>query len=313
MLSVWEDSAVGIDEFTLCPSGALASLITLGTIRAHGVDTIVFETPCYFGTVEQAEELGFRIELIPTYRAEDYVLKNPAKRLRLPGRRALWLTQPRVALGWDQTVRALQDTLQSLDDNFLIIDEVTDQSFPAHLRSLRRDFPTANIIRIRSFTKPMGLNGFRLSAIMHPERLRKSVTDALELFGGTLDAHSVLAVNALADDVDTLERMLKAVNGQVNTLRIKAERLSRGSPVIVNRLVNGYIGSMIVDLSSLGRNGVTRRRRFLENCERLRTPVILGPSFYLAKDPPLEGVRLNFFQHSDQVLRGVSNVLKIVS
>jgi hypothetical protein len=45
----------------------------------------------------------------------------------------------------------------------------------------------------------------------------------------------------------------------------------------------------------------------------MRTPVILGASSYMAMDPPYEGVRINFFMQSDQVLRGIANILRIVT
>ncbi len=117
----------------------------------------------------------------------------------------------------------------------------------------------------------------------------------------------------LSKNAERLSAMLFAANQQVNKLRAKAERLTRKSRVTVNPLVNGYIGSMVVDLSELGDCQDERRTRFLEHCRAMRTPVILGASAYFAKDPPSEAVRLNFFMQGDQVLRGVANILRIVT
>jgi DNA-binding transcriptional MocR family regulator len=314
LLTAWEGSDVSPDDFTLCPSGALGSLITLGTLKAQGIKRILFETPCYYGTLEQAEEMLFEVGLVPTYRRDRYELPDVTEMLRNGPNSALWLTQPRVALGWNQPIAHLERVLEAQDRrNFLVIDEVTDQSYPAHLGRLRILSPNSNVIRVRSFTKPMGLNGFRLSAILHPRHLRAAFTAALELFGGTLDAHSVLAIDALSESPEHLTAMLSAASQQVNTLRAKAERLTRKSPATVNPLVNGYIGSMIVDLSRLGNCRDERRSRFLEGCRSMRTPVILGASSYMAMDPPYEGVRINFFMQSDQVLRGIANILRIVT
>jgi DNA-binding transcriptional MocR family regulator len=314
LLSAWEGNEVKPDDFTLCPSGALGSLITLGALRAQGIKRVLFETPCYYGTLEQAEEMGFEVERIPTYRRDRYELPDVTKMLRSGSRSVLWLTQPRVALGWNQSIDVLLRVLEDLDRrDFLVIDEVTDQSYPAHLGPLRVLSPDANLVRLRSFTKAMGLNGFRLSAILHPRRLRKSFTEALELFGGTLDAHSVLTVDALSQNAGHLESMLLAASRQVNDLRAKTQRLTRKSAITVNPLVNGYIGSVVVDLSGLGTCQEQRRTRFLEGCRAMRTPIILGASFHMANDPPYEAVRINFFMQSDQVLRGVTNILRIVA
>jgi len=179
------------------------------------------------------------------------------------------------------------------------------------LSSIHSAESDARLIRIRSFTKAMGLNGFRLAAVLHPASLRKPAVAALETFGGAIDIHSLLTVSAFAADLPRLQRMLAAANRQVNLLRAKAEKLVSGTPLSVNRLINGYIGTLVADLRKLGRTHVERRKRLLEGCERLRTPVMLGAGSYMAKDPPREAIRLNFFMQPDNITRGINNIIKI--
>jgi histidinol-phosphate/aromatic aminotransferase/cobyric acid decarboxylase-like protein len=312
VLSAWDGAPVARDAFTICPSGALASLSTLAVLKWRGVSRILFETPCFYGTVEQAHELNLETELIPTYRRDEYAMPVDLGNTNRDGPLSLWLTQPRGSLGFNQDRTIIERWIRDLrPDDFIVIDEVTEQAFPARMGNLTLD--KTNIVRLRSFTKGMGLNGFRLSAVMHPPSLRSMFTESVELFGGTVDAYSLLSTCALADDIDRFKMMLAAANTQVNALRQKAERASRGSMVHVNHLVNGYIGSMAANLSNLGSTHEARRYNFLNRCRALRTPVTLGASFYLAKDPPFEAVRINFFMTDQNVLGGIANVMSILN
>lgn len=311
LISDWDSSTVHPEEVTLCPSCGSASLITLAMLKEMGVGTILFETPAYFATIEQATILGIHFELIPTYPQDGYALPDLCRKIRNDPTTVVWLTQPRASLGFDQPHELIARLLRQIGSGgFMVIDEATDQSYPACLGA-RPVESRDRLIRLRSFTKGMGLNGFRMAAIIHGPRLRRKFTDAIEALGGSLDANSVYAVTHLAAKHSTFARMLSAANAQVTTLRANAERLVRGSPITVNRLRNGYIGSMVVDLSSLGSNDDNRRTRFLKWCRHVRTPVILGASMYAAKAPPTEMVRLNFFSLPDHITRGIANILRL--
>jgi DNA-binding transcriptional MocR family regulator len=313
LLCAWEGRHLAPDDFTLCPSGGSASLVILAALKEQGIKRVLFETPAYFGTIEQAYQLEIAYELIPTYRRDMYALPSLVAELSDDKPTAVWLTQPRASLGFNQPMPMLEELLRTMSTrHHLVIDEVTDQSFPAQLSPLQVAFPSANIVRIRNFMKGLGLNGLRLSAILHRRAMRSFLVDALESLGGSLDVHSLFAVKMLLSDLPRFRRMLTAANVQVNSLRRSAELAVRGSNVSVNPLVNGYIGSMVADLTVLGSSHEERRARFLEGCRSLRTPVVLGSSFYIAKDPPLEAIRLNFFTHRDQFLRGVVNIMRVV-
>jgi histidinol-phosphate/aromatic aminotransferase/cobyric acid decarboxylase-like protein len=312
LVSSWEGRAVSPTELTLCPSCGCASLITLSALKAMGVKRVLFETPAYFGTIQQAEEIGLRFELIPTYRTENYGLPDLKTKLCRTSATAVWLTQPRASLGFNQPTGLIRVLLERLGNHgFLIVDEATDQSFPAHLSTLCSEQPQPHLIRLRSFTKGMGLNGLRLAGVLHSAALRSALVDSLETLGGSIDVNSLCAVGSLADDIPRLRAMLNAASDQVNRLRSKAERLVVGTPLAINRLVNGYIGSMVADLSVLGHNHRERRARLLTGCRQARTPVMLGATMYMAKAPPTEAIRLNFFSQPEHITRGILNVLGI--
>jgi len=313
LLSELEDRSLGKHEFSLCPSGTCASLVVLATLKDLGVAAIRFETPTYYAAVEQTDALELRREMIPTYRQDAYSVSRDQAIGRINTPTALWMTQPRFAVGLDQSLPFLVEVLEELafKGGYLVIDEVMDQLFPAHLASLgaiaaKRELP---LIRIRSFLKAAGINGIRLSVILHPTTMRRHIVNALEMFGGAVDAFSLATVSLLADDRIRYRTMLEAANDQAKRLCRRAERLVRGTELELNPLRNGYIGSMVANLGRFGNTWDERRKWLLEGCRRVRTPIVLGASFYAAIDPPNETIRLNFFTQSEELLRGIDNIL----
>jgi hypothetical protein len=127
LLSAWEGRPISFQEFTLCPSGATAPLVVLAMLRSLGVSLVLFETPCYFATVEQAMQIRLRFDLLPTYHRQDYELPDLGASLRKGA--ALWLTQPRASLGFNQPFRVVQTLLKQVgSDGYLVIDEATDRT-----------------------------------------------------------------------------------------------------------------------------------------------------------------------------------------
>jgi histidinol-phosphate/aromatic aminotransferase/cobyric acid decarboxylase-like protein len=312
LLQSWDGYHIQPNEFTLCPSVAAASLITLATLKQLGVRRVIFETPSYFGSIDQASHLGLDCGLVPTYRRNGYSLPPLNPWIREESNIAIWITQPRASLGFNQPLEFIETLLRHLPPtSYLVIDEATDQTFPTHLGAFAGAYARSNLIRLRSFTKGIGLNGLRLAAILHSLSLQTAIAQCLEFIGGSIDAHSLTAVYELAADITRFEAMLRAANSQVNALRVRVERLVLGSPININRLTNGYIGSMVADLTELGDTHQQRRVRLLEGCRRVRTPIMLGASSYMAIDPPTEAIRLNFFKPPDEVLRGIANILSI--
>lgn len=313
LVSSWERSDFSPQRVSLCPSGTAASMAILLVLRDVGVRSIVFETPLYFASLQQARSLGLSTVVVPTSQADGYLLRPPQLPLTAPDS-AFWFTQPRAGLGFDQSPDALREILRALRERnqYLVIDEVTEQRFPAVLHELSAGDWENRLIRIKSFTKGMGLNGIRLAAVVHPAILKAAFVRTLDAFGGSVDIYSLATVAKLAEMPDRFQMMLAATNRQVTELRTRVERLAAGSKVTVNRLVNGYIGSVVADLSSLGSDQRSRRRRFLDGCLELRTPVILGESYRLPTEPPYEFVRINYLIPPASVLRGVANILKAI-
>lgn len=313
LLSAWDGLPFDAERFTACPSVGVASFLSMAVLRRRGIERMIFETPCYFAAILQAEWLGYDVVLIPTYRRDGY--ERPPDYVQAAGKTpsAWWLTQPRVTLGIDQEAESLRTLIQEVGRrDYVVVDEALDQSFPSRFGQLHHSWPMAQkVIRLKGFGKPLGLNSYRLAFALHYADLRADFVDCLETFAGAIDGHSLQAACAVAAEPNRLAMMMHVANQQVVALRSVAEKLVAGSAVAVNPLVNGYLGSAVVDLTRLGRDQTTRRHRFLLGCQERGMPVIIGPSMHFASDPPSEAVRLNFFSKREHVLRGVTALAEI--
>ncbi len=312
LLETWEGTEFDPTCFTACPSVGSASLLTMAVLSRRNVRRIVFETPCYFAAILQAECLGFDVVLAPTYRHKKY--QRPVKYERpIKGQPTVWwLTHPRVTLGFDQDVALLQAMVGRIGiGDFIVIDEALDQSFPSQLSQTLRINHEPRIVRLKSFGKPLGLNGYRLAFILHHPTLRYDMIDCLETYAGAIDAKSLEAACAVASEPKHFRAMMQVANHQVVALRVAAERLAAHTDVFINPLTNGYLGSAVVNCAALGPDQVTRRHRLLLGCKRRRMPVIVGPSMHFASDPPTEAIRLNFFSKREHILLAVEALAEI--
>ena len=315
LLEAWDGATFDPTRFTACPSVGIASLLTMAILRRRGTRRVVFETPCYFAAILQAEWLGYEVVLTPTYRSNGYRRPPDYERpvRNLPS--VWWLTHPRVTLGFDQETEALQRLIQTVErEDYVVVDEALDQSFPSRFGALHHVWSEAKrLIRLKGFGKPLGLNGYRLAFVLHAAELRADMVDCLETFAGAIDAHSLEAACAVATEPGHFRAMMHTAKQQVVALRAAAERVAAGSGVVVNPLVNGYLGSAVVDLEALGSDQATRRHQFLLGCQRHGMPVIIGPSMHFASDPPTEAVRLNFFSKREHILQGIATLAEVAS
>jgi histidinol-phosphate/aromatic aminotransferase/cobyric acid decarboxylase-like protein len=302
LLGAWEARSVGWNESTLCPSVSAANLLVLRALRKARVDGIVFETPAYFATVDQARLIGFKPRRVPSFRDEGF--EAPPDRLTrgLGGLRrpALWITQPRFGIGSNQSherVRTLAALLGS--EGILIIDEAAEQLFPSHLSELRG--LGCDVIRIRGLVKGAGLNGLRISAILHPEAWRDQMERGLETCGASIDRISLANAADLASDPKFFGEMLRQNNLQVREFRALAALAARGSWVEPTALENSYIGSLLIDFRGLPGAYAHQRRALLEHCRSIGLPVVLRASIGFAHDQTWEGVRLNYFTPRENV------------
>jgi histidinol-phosphate/aromatic aminotransferase/cobyric acid decarboxylase-like protein len=304
LIGFWEDRPVGDDEVTLYNSVSTGTAAVLIALRRLGVRTIVFETPAYGVTINQARHSGYRIELAPTYFRDGFAARLERPAAAKAGGTAYWLTQPRMSLGIDQEVSAVSELLDGLGtDDYLVIDEATEQRCPSLLRALAGAANSERLLRIRGVLKPLGLNGLRLACVIHHESRRESLENTQDVTGASLDLYSLEAGAEMGRRPEQFFSMLSAANRQVTELRKKVELLTSGTGVVVSHLVNGYMGAAFVPLRGGRRKYRQNKEALLGHCLSHRMPIILGASMYFAFDPEWEQVRLNYFNRERNILR----------
>lgn len=307
LLGSWEKRVLHWEEVTLYNSASTATAAVLIALRRLGARTVVFETPAYAVTINQAKHGSYKVVLSPTYYRDGFALDIDATLQRRPHPVVYWLTQPRMSLGFDQDVTHVEKLLAHLSPrDFLVIDEATEQRCPSVLHDLGSD----QVLRIRGILKPMGLNGLRLACVFHPRALREPLEDAQNVLGASLDLYSLQMAAELAEKKELFFTMLSVANNQVTNLRKRVEFLALASGVTVSRLVNGYMGAVFVPLEGGKSKYRQNRRKLLAHCRTWRMPVILGSSMLYAFDPDWEQVRFNYFSKEHHILRAMEVLTK---
>jgi aspartate/methionine/tyrosine aminotransferase len=309
-ISSWDSQQYTYDDLTICNSSTSASYIILGFLKER-IDTLFIETPAYYATIEQSQMLGIKVVKIPTYisngfqiNAEFFNSLHNAK-----GKIGIWISQPRFGLGLNQPHEGLTLLLSFLrDDDFLIVDEATEQLFPSHLSEFNFK-KRKNILKYRSFMKPLGFNGPRLAYILHHSDYRNLIQCHMEITQGAIDCFSLAYVTKILSNKEEFERILKAANKYVNNLRSKMESLVRGTNLKVIPLENGYIGSVAYYYDQEG-DPSRLRKQLLSYCKHVKCPIILGSGLYFAIDPRYEFIRINYFNTEYNVMTGIQLILK---
>jgi histidinol-phosphate/aromatic aminotransferase/cobyric acid decarboxylase-like protein len=309
LISAWEERSVTPDEVTLASSVSSANLQVLIALKRRGLHTVLFETPGYAVTINQATYAGLKVVMLPTY-YQDGFRRSPSMALITNSEPyAVWLTQPRMSLGFDQAADDIADLADRVGgSNFVIIDEATEQRFPSHLRHLIPSrYP--NVIRTRGITKGMGLNGLRAACTIHPASFREAMEGTQDITGASLDYYSLAAAARLANELPRFAQMLAAANAQTTGLHRRLSALVRGSLLHPSELVNGYIGSLALRIPPAADYDDVRFR-LLRHCRNEATFVILGAGMRFAFDPSHEFIRVNYFNQEHHVLRGVESLLR---
>lgn len=309
-LNVWDEIDYTYDAVTLCSSVTSGSLVVLACLKNLGVEEILFETPAYFASIDQAEKLGLKVSLLPTYEKDAFLINENHILNCLSMKKAVWVTQPRFALGTNQSKKELKKVLNALrPDDYLIIDEATEQYFPSYLNefNFRKH---KNIIKLRSFFKGMGINGPRIAFISHAEELRNIFEIEIEKMQGSLDYFSLNFLFDLLSDIEKFKTMLRIANKQVLENYKTVNLIAMGSLVTPTKIENGYIGSASIDISHLGMKYLKSREYLLKFCNENHVPVIIGASMKFAIQEEKEFIRLNYFNDIEDLSRGVDILTK---
>lgn len=313
LFSEWDAYSNSSENITLCHSATVGSVVVLAFLIAKGVRNIISETPNYFATYYQAETMGLNMIRIPTYYDSDFQLNIDLDIIKRNSPCAIWLTQPRTALGFNQDPEYIKKILAAITaKDFIVIDEATEQFFPSVLSTIDpQNYP--QIIKIRSVFKGLGINGIRLCYIAHHDSFRSDIADEMEVFLGALDIYSIDHAVELARNVKQFKEMLSIANEQVLMLRSKAEKVLKGSNCELSEIVNGYIGSAYIHFNPSNLSKGEQRKKFVEYCANKNVPVILGSAMGFPAHENMEFIRLNYFNRDYNIINGLKIISQFVS
>lgn len=309
--SAWDQHTYLYDNITLCNSVTTAIAIVLSTLKRKGIKSVFFETPLYFAAACQAWVFGLEAVFIPTYLESDFMMEGLNRILsRKHEPIAVWISQPRTYLGTNQDETQLESILKSITrESYLIIDEAMEQEWPSVVRSITVD--RQNVIKLRSITKGIGLNGLRMAYIIHPESIRGDIVSSMENFQGGLDSQSIRLTLSLIQDLALFKRLLDCGREQVQNLRRLAEVEVLGTGMILSRIQNGYIGSVAMPRPLKLDRELGWRTTVIRHCVSNRCPIILGSSMYFAIHRDFEFIRLTYFNEAQHILKGLKILASI--
>ena len=293
VISRWDRELFTEKHITLCSSATTGSLAILNYLKTmQGIETIAFETPSYFASVRQAELLGFNVHLLPTFYENSFHASLEQIKC-LPGKKALWITQPRYGLGSNNCIGYLEAQLNCLSSSDrLIIDEATEQIEPSPLRRVS-PINDQRIMKIRNPFKSIGVNGPRIAVLIHSSKATDALRLCREQVQGSIDVFSLRFASQIFADPNRYFGLLRATNKFVidsyNSLAVRA----LGSTLTVLPFENGYIGSVAIDIQKSEDSYTQKREKLLAYCGENRMPVILGANMRFAIDPEREYVRIN--------------------
>lgn len=312
LLSRWDLTNYTFEDITICSSATAASLIVLSYLKYEkGVNRVYFETPCYFGSYNQSAYLQIESNLVPTFFENDFEMNLETDFGNQP--KVFWITQPRFGMGKNYNTDTITSLVKKLKKNdFLVVDEATEQLFPSHLKEYNfQNDP--RIIKIRSPFKGMGINGPRLSCIIHGQEARKPIQNILENIQGSIDTFSLQFAHELFSDQEKYVSMLNTANQQVIQLFNKLKVWTAASFIAPLHLDNGYIGAIGLTYQDLSHGYRKRREELLKYCALNRMPVILGSNLKFAKDEKREFIRINYFNTAKDLKNSIDVLLRFGS
>ncbi len=311
ILSKWDKTSYDYDNLTLCSSATTGSFILLTYLKnILGIKQIYFETPCYFASLKQAEFLGFDISLVPTYFREEFRPSYHFSESESP--KVIWITQPRFCLGNNQPHEDFESLIQLCGKgDVIVVDEATEQHYPSHLHtfSIKKD---PRIMKIRSPFKSIGVNGPRLSTIIHNSKHRSLIQNILEQVQGSVDIFSLRFAQNFLSDHSRYFSLLSIVNEQVNNIHEKLVTMCKGTQLTPSLMANGYIGSIAIDFNNDDLSYMHKREQLLQHCSFNKMPVILGATMRFAKDNDREFVRLSYFNSIEDFKLAVKNLSNFI-
>jgi len=312
MLAAWEQSSLSSRNCTVCHSATMASLAVLSVLKDMGIQTVLFETPAFYGTLMQATRLGLHTHRIPTYARDkyDWDLTHCIRPSRAS--RAIWISHPRASLGTSQPVDRVNALLAQLSANdVLVVDEALESSWPSGLRQLWEHESMGQVIRLRSLFKSTGLNGLRLALILHDPSIKADLDNALWQLQGGLDRPTLDVARQLVSPPDRFAALLNQSTKAVVARRERLQTLCDGTAIKISDATSGYIATGEVlfpddDPRLYGK----RREELLHYLRDTKITTTLGSSLNFALDSSREHFRINLLRPLEELESALSDITR---
>ncbi len=283
-------------QITISPSITSASINVINFLMEVGIKNAVVETPCYYATKYQLEKSQIRTKLVPSFLSGDFQWEPSNFRIK---KCVYWLTQPRISLTKNQNIEAINKILSYLeaDDSYLVIDEATELISPSYLNDKLEIESNPRVIRMRGLLKQFGINGLRLSYLLHSKSISQELKKSVWLSHGGIDCFSANNAINMAKLPSMFVEMKELTLKQVMKLHKRINAILIDSPIKILDLDNGYTACLVIPLSRklLELEEYMKKRiiliEILHHCNILPT---LSASMFFAFDGKNEFVRLNY-------------------
>lgn len=289
---------ISLSNITLAPSITSASLNVLMALSGNDVSDIYLSTPCYYATKFQIEKLGLNVKLIPTYRKENFSLKLNGDFLKSS---VLWITHPIISLTQNFNFNVLFDWVENNNSSkkkFLIIDEAADYQ-PMHIfdeEYIREN--NVEIIRLRSYFKPLSVNGQRFSYIIASHGFTKEIAKWVWSAHGGLDQFSIYTAKWAIQNAEELKNLSFSVHHKCSNRKLQIDKLIRGTDLSLPNFENGYISSICVDMTKwkiYRQHGhFAARNALIDSLANIGIIPTLASSMYFAHENGCERIRIGY-------------------
>lgn len=145
----------------------------------------------------------------------------------------------------------------------------------------------------------MGLNGPRISTIIHPKVMKNDLNLSLWIYQGGLDIFSLELIKKTAN-INYFKSILNTSLEQVIQTKQRLKKHVLGSNLQLSNMQNGYIGSLIFKYNN-GKEYQENRELLLKLLSKNRIVVTLGASMNFAYDKNFEFIRLNYYIHQEHL------------
>lgn len=297
VMSEMDGNNISPDKVTLCPTITAGSAIVLSFLKEQGVNQVWLETPCYYATLFQMKNMGIKYRLIPTYAARGYSWNISAGEL-VEGD-AVWLTHPRISIGSAQPREFLIGLCKKLQEKkgYVIVDEATELATPSLLSDDCFKRYESTIIRLRGVFKPLGLNGPRISMMLHSREHIENIKKWVWIFQGGLDCFSMSLAKEILKNIKTYKALFARTREDASTNFLTLRRLVRDTSLILPNYEDGYTSSLTIPLLPQPKSikeFYDARNTLIQTFEKLDVFPTLGASMYFAHDEINEHLRLNY-------------------